>query len=74
MIEFVYTPLPVGIAQQGCHGNNAFSHSPHEFMFMTIFSHWGGEETIGTNERLSWGCKVGQIRFCGIGYPTSVLI
>ena len=42
----------------------------------TFFSHsgGGGMKQFGTNEKLSWGCKVGQIRFCGIGYPISVLI
>ena len=35
---------------------------------------WGAGNFFGTNEKLSWGCKVGQIRFCGIGYPISVLI
>ena len=43
----------------------------------TLFAHsgWGGGKIFfGTNEKLSWGCKVGQIRFCGIGYPVSVLI
>ena len=41
----------------------------------TFFSHSGGPRIFfGTNEKLSWGCKVGQIRFCGIGYPISVLI
>ena len=35
-----------------------------------LFSHSGGvEDFFGTNEKLSWGCKVGQIKFCGIGYP-----
>ena len=34
----------------------------------------GGEVFFGTNEKLPWGCKVGQIRLCGIGYPISVLI
>ena len=77
MIEFVCTPLPVSIAQQGCHGNHAFSHSPNEFMFRNIFSHsgMGGgglKSFFGTNEKLSWGCEVGQIRFCDIGYPISV--
>ena len=42
MIEFVCTPLAVGISQQGCHGNHAFSHSPNEFMFRNIISHSGG--------------------------------
>ena len=42
MIEFVCTPLPVRIAQQGCHGNHAFSHSLNEFMSWNIFSDSGG--------------------------------
>ena len=75
MIEFVCTPLAVRIAQQGCHGNHAFSHSPNEFMFRIIFfSFRGPRKQFVTNEKLSWGCKVGEIRFCGKGYPISVLI
>ena len=75
MIEFVCTPLAVRIAQQGCHGNHASSHSPNEFMFRNIFSHSGGpRKQFGTNEKLSWGCKVGQIKFCGIAYPILVPI
>ena len=75
MIEFVCTPLAVRITQQGCHGNHAFSHSPNKFMFMNIFSHSVGPmKQFGTDEKLSWGCKVGQIRFCGMWYPISVLI
>ena len=47
MIEFECIPLPVRIAQQGCHGNYAFSHSPNEFILWNIFSHSGGtKETI----------------------------
>ena len=78
----MYTPT-CKICIKGCHGNHAFLQSPNEFMFWNIFSHsggggggWvgGGREFFGTNEKLSWGCKVGQIRFCGIGYPISVLI
>ena len=58
MIEFVCTPLPVRIAQQGCHGNHAFSRSSNEFMFWNIFSHSGGPgKFIGTNEKLSWGAR-----------------
>ena len=79
MIEFVCTPLAVRIAQQDCHGNHAFSHSPNKFIFRNIFFSFrggegGGMKQFGTNEKLSWGCKVDQIRFCGIGYPISVLI
>ena len=30
----------------------------------TLFSHsWDTKKQFGTNEKLSWGCKVGQIRF-----------
>ena len=77
MIDFVCTPLAVRIAQHGCHGYHAFSHSPNKFMFRNKISYSGGGGTMkqfGTNEKLSWGCKVCQIRFCGIGYPISVLI
>ena len=76
MIEFEYTPLPARIEQQGCHGNHAFSHSPNELMFRNIFFSFRGTQDFffGTDEQLSWGCKLGQIRFCGTGYPISVLI
>ena len=75
MIDFLCIPLPVRIARHDCHGNHALSHSPNEFMFRNMFSHSGGpRKQFGTNEKLSWGCKIGQIRFCGIGYPISVLI
>ena len=70
MIESVYTLLPVKIAQQGCHGKHAFSHSPNEFMVWNIFFSYrgaGAGNVWGTNEKLSWGCRVVQIRFCGIG-------
>ena len=39
-----------------------------------VYHYWGPKKQFGTNEKLLWGCKVGQIRFCGIGYPISVLI
>ena len=75
MIGFVCTPLAVRIAQQGSHGYHAFSHSPNEFMFRNIFfSFMGPRKQFVTIEKLSSGCKVCQIRFCGIGYPISVLI
>ena len=76
MIEFVSTPLPVRIAQQGCHSNHAFSYSPNEFMFGNILFSFrgGGRIFFGTNEKFSLGCKVDQIGFCGIGYHISVLI
>ena len=75
----MYTPTCKNCIK-GCHGNHAFSHCPGEFMFWNIFFSFRGggggaqENFFGTNEKLSWGCKVGQIRFCGIGYPISVLI
>ena len=62
MIEFVCTPLLVRIAQQGCHGNHAFSHSPNEFMFRNIFSHSRGpRKQFGANEELSWGAKYAKL-------------
>ena len=75
MTEFVCTSLPVRIAQQGCHGNHAFSHSPNEFMFRNIFfSFRGTQENVLAPMKNCQGSKVGQIRFCGIGYPISVVI
>ena len=76
MIEFVCIRLPVRIAQQGCHGNHAILQGPNVFVFSeTMFSHpLGPKKQFGTNTILSLGCKVCQIRFCGIGYPISVLI
>ena len=69
MIEFVCTPLHVRIAIQGCHGNHAISQGPNVFIFRCIVVSF-----MGSNEKLSSGCKIGQIRFCGLGYPISVLI
>ena len=79
MIEFVCIPLPVRIVQQGCHSNYALSHSPNELLFRNIIliqggGGGGGRKQFGTNEKLSWGRKVCQIRLCGIGYPILVLI
>ena len=47
----------------GYHGNHAFSHSPNSFIFKEhFFSHSGYPKIpFGTNEKLSLGCKVGQI-------------
>ena len=45
------------------------------FFSETLFFHsWGPKKPFGTNAKLFLGSKVGQIRFCGIGYPISVLI
>ena len=49
MIEFVRTPLPVRIAQQGCNGNHAFSHSPNEFILRNILPHSGEGGGAGNN-------------------------
>ena len=47
----------------GCHGNHTFFHSAIEFIFKDKNSlhFWGPNERFGTHEKLSWGCKVGQI-------------
>ena len=47
----------------GCHGNHAFFHSTIEFIFedKNSLHFWGPNERFGTHEKLSWGCKVGQI-------------
>ena len=52
----------------GCHGNHAFFHSAIEFIFEDKKSlcFWGPNERFGTHEKLSWGCKVGQISSRGI--------
>ena len=55
MIELVCTPLPVRIAQQGCHGNHAFSQSPNDLRLGTFFLIQAGPGNFGTNENLSWG-------------------
>ena len=47
----------------GCHGNHAFFHSAIEFISedKNSLHFWGPNERFGTHEKLSWGCKVGQI-------------
>ena len=52
----------------GCHGNHAFFYSAIEFIFedKTSLHFWGPNERFGTHEKLSWGCKVGQISSRGI--------
>ena len=77
MIEFVCIPLPVRIVQQGCHSNYAFSHSPNELLFRNIFLIQGGGgagNNLAPMKNCQGGCKVCQIRLCGIGYPILVLI
>ena len=72
MLEFVSTPtLHNRVAMVTMHFHIAQMSS----CLGTFFLIQGGPGIFfGTNEKLSWGCKVGQIRFCGIGYPISVLI
>ena len=60
----------------GCHGNHAFFHSAIEFIFedKNSLCFWGPNERFGTHEKLSWGCKVGQIssrgtEFCSMTIP-----
>ena len=75
MIEFVYKPLHVRIALRVAMVTMQFRKAQMCFFSESLFSHsLGPKKQFGTNEKLSWGCKVGQIRFCGIGYPISVLI
>ena len=75
MIEFVCTPLYVRIALRVTVVTMQFRKAQLCLFFRNIFSHsWGPKKKIGTNENLLWGCKVGQLRFCGIGYPIFVLI
>ena len=75
MIEFVCTPLPVRIALRVAMVTMHFHIAKMSLCLGTFFSHSGGPGNFfGTNEKLLWGCKVGQIRFCDMGYPISVLI
>ena len=75
MIEFVCTSLPVRIALGVTMVTMQFARPKGVYFSETLFSHsWGPKKPFGTNAKLSLGCKVGKIRFCGIGYPISVLI
>ena len=77
MIEFVCTPPAVRMHNMVGMVTMHFHIAHTSLCLGTFFSHsdgGGGMKQFGTNLKLSWECKVGQIRFCGIGYPTSVLI
>ena len=75
MIEFVCTPLHVRIALRITRVTKQFRKAQMCLFSETLFSHsWGPKKQFGTDEKFSLECKVGQIRFCGIGYPISVLI
>ena len=60
--SYMYTPMLKNHVN-GCHGNHAFFHSAKEFIFedKNSLHFWGPNERFGTHEKLSWGCKVGQI-------------
>ena len=75
MIEFVCIPLPVRIALRVAMVTMQF-HIVQMCLFSeTLFSHsWGPKKQSGTNAKFPLGCKVCQIRLCGIGYPISALI
>ena len=73
MMEFVCTPLPVRIALSVAMVTIQFRIAQVCLFFRNIvFSFMGSQETIGTNAKFSLGCKVGEIRLCGLGYPISV--
>ena len=75
MIEFVCTPLHVRIALRVTMVTMLFSKAQMYYFSETLFFYsWGPKKQFGTNEKISWGCKGGQIRFCGIRYHISVLI
>ena len=82
MVEFVCTPLPIRIALRVAMVTMQFRIAQMcrncrnlQKIAETLFSHlWGPKKQFGTSAKFSLGCKVGEIRFCGIGYPISVLI
>ena len=75
MIEFVCTFPPVRITLLVAMVTMHFHIAQMSLVLGNIFfSFRGPREQFGTNEKLFLGCKVGQIRSCGIGYPISVLI
>ena len=75
MIEIVCTPLPVRIALMVAIVTMQFRIAQMCLFFKNIvFSFMGPKKQFGTDTKFSLGCKVGEIRFCGIGYPISVLI
>ena len=75
MIEFVCTPLPVELHNRVAMVTMHFHIAQMSLCFGTFFfSHSGGPSKIFWNQyKIVMGCKVGQIRFCGIGYPILVL-
>ena len=75
MIEFVCTPLHVRIVLRVTMVTMHLARPICVNFTKTWFSYsWSSKKQFGTNEKLSLGCKVGQIRFFGTGYPISVLI
>ena len=62
MTNFVYTPM-LKNQVNSCHENYAFFHSANKFIFEEENSMYfcGRNERFGTHEKLTWGCKVGQV-------------
>ena len=74
MIEFACTPLHVRIALSATMVTMQFRKAQMCLFFINIvFSFMRSQETILQQCKIVMGCKVGQIRFCAIGYPISVL-
>ena len=76
MIEFVCTLILVNIAlrvtmvtMQCRKAQMCLFFQKHCFLI-----HGVPKKQFGTNAKLSLGCNVCPIRFCGIGYPILVLI
>ena len=67
MIDFVGTPQFLRTALLG-YGNHAFSHNTNKFILGEHFFHILGIQgnNLAPMENCHVGCKVGQIRFCGI--------
>ena len=75
MIEFVCTTPPVRIAQRVVMVTMHFYLVQMSLFLRNIFfSHGGGAGNNLAPMKYCPGGKVGQIRFCVIGYPISVLI
>ena len=75
MIEFVCTPLHVRIAFRVAMVTMQFRKAQNVFIFQKqCFLIHGVPRIDLAPMKNCHGCKVGQIRFCGIGYPISVLI
>ena len=63
MTNCICTPPCSRIALMVAMETMHFFHSAKEFIFedKNSLHFWGPNERFGTHEKLSWGCKVGQI-------------